>query len=1389
MTEWHTLMGMRYFLTIVAAFVLAAVAMMPALANPPIYRYGEGWWNEYESDPQTALLLHFGPAQISGRDRLEAAVAEKKRDEKLFSLDADDLPQASAGGLETMSPEELKPKQRSVDETPTAAGTIRDYSNERQIFPLASGFTITPDGRFGRGLACSGAAAQKVTADSPTFVECWIRFDDLPAKEQCIFSCNADESRLLLRPDGRLELRLKKPHGVPNPKLPPAQLEAIFTRDSTILSPDPVAPKTWTHVAIWNRPHPMPGGGEPFDAVLTVNGSVVANYMSERHNQYGPGQFFGSGKKAKILIGNSAAGDQGFVGAVDELRVSNVVRELYERPPLPWRDAHATRSLQFNRPFFRADGTVLHASVDSGTKLDIGAAGDGDIRFDLRGEKPDGLLVDGVRGKGWFMDPDIGFVRVPLRGMSLRRGALEFWLRPVNWDDCTGYWHHSPPKRMQLSVARLFAKDKAGNEVPGFEVSLPRAFNLERARVPLDPGHWVHLCLVWDEKGWGLYCDGKVIAGRRRDKGADLDAELTAVEFGVNDDVTVQRGEKPRIEIDEIVGYRGPLRKDEVDQARKRWMGALEPIPLYEADFSYKWSIRKLGFSLVPLLPEGIEPTACTVSLHDLASGGKAIVGPVDTPFDSGAFRTTLSEGREIPHGKYQFRFAVKDVSGKTVAEGTRNWNYGEEPWRHSRAGILDEVPPPWAPIEATADSLATRMTRYTFGGDGLPREIVADGENLLAAPVQILEDGRPMAGKTTRPPENRRMEATWAGSFTGTTCDIEMECRAEYDGMIRYAIEIKPKGKVDRIAFVVPMKAAHATRWLAHPAEARGVSVGEVPATDGVVISSRGDPKASAGAYGFYTHADLNDMNRGLWWFCDNAAGWAQSKKQGAIEVVRRGDVVTLELNLVAEPCDYEPGRPIVFAILPHPARPMPKHYRLFDKERTKPDPRLANVYDAFFPWPKDPRGGGSLSMQLYPAVDPKKPEAGPNWEYAETCIPSMKSSKPNGLRTMYLSKAYFSCRAGAYDNWEWRSGEGSTVSLTPSFVNYLCHEMDEWIRRDFWDAVYLDECYEHSARNLEAGMSVRLPDGTEQPGVTNFQFRELMKRWRGIFIQHGREPFLLSHLTYSFQYHGTVFCDTYLDGENAPVVSLTSRDWIDSTSKPRFEILQNGRLWGSAAFYMPFIAEGGFADKEKSQFPRWQWRMARQAQSEFAHYETATVYEGQGSRVYDGYWNDLADWGGADEKTAEFVPYWNAKPFLKVAGQGEETLVSFYRTPGQVFLVASNRAKQDEVLRIELDPRALGLPATLKVRGVDRTFDPPAGEDFTGTATVANEAKQALAKSLADAAGEAEKLSDEEFDELLEGGDAIEVKKKAALDPRLEGTTLLLPVRARDYRTVVLE
>ena len=1394
-----------------AAMVLAGCGVACAGA-PPNYCYGEMWWDEYPSDAGTELLLHFGPPTATAHARLGEVVKAKKADEKLL----DDL-MAPAGKAETPPAEDGKPALAGardglapVDETRFPSGSVADYSDRRRMLTLGPGLCVVPEGRFGSGLSADGTGAIAIPVAPAQSAECWFRIDSVPTREACVLSLGKDEARLLLRPDGRLELRLKKPHGNPNrAQLSAEALQAIEARKADIVAPEPVTPGVWTHVAMISIPHPAPGNTGSWEVGLQVNGTVVASYMSEGGNLYEPLGL----RNMPFVVANSAAGGAGFAGTLDEVRVSTAVRSFYERPALPWRDATATRPLRFDRPWFRSDSTVLHASFDKGLRLDRSADPEAAIQLNLRGASLDGLLVDGVRGKALTVDPDIGLPRVPLKGMTAQAGALEFWVRPQNWDDCTGYWHHSPPMKKDLTVARLLTADGA----TAFTVTLPRAYNSERQRVPIDPGHWSHVMLVWDEGGWGVFVDGKVLYGKRRDPGSAPESALAWAEFGVSDEVTVIRGAKPRIEIDEIVGYRAHLRADEVAQARQRWMGELKPIPFFEARYEYKWSLRKLEFTLTPLLPEGVKPGALSVTLYDTASG-KAVVGPIETPsLINAAFHVTLSEGRDLPYANYQFRFQVRDTAGEVAAEGAQDWEYKAEPWRFCRAGILDTVPPPWTPIKAEGDRLTTRMTTYVLGADGLPTGITADGVEILAAPFEFREAGKAMTGRLVKPVAGPDTEKTWSAQFAGATCDILMQCRMEYDGMIRYELALTPKGRVAPIAFVMPLSRERANHWLAYPMGERGPRTGLVADRDGLVLTSRADPASYAvwqqfqaaqkkdasltwdqywepirrqtQSYGFYGHVDLNDMNRGLWWFCDNAAGWVQSKTNGATEIVRQGPAVSLVLNLVAEAGDWTFAQPIVFGVLPHPARPMPEKYRLFNRVSPQADPVACDVFDAFYPWPMDPR---SHSMNLYPAPDPKHPDAGPSWDYAERCVPIMRACKAKGTRTMYLSKAYFSCRAGAYDNWEWRSGEGMGVSLTPSFVNYLCWEMDEWIKRDIWDAIYLDECYEQPARNLEAGFSVRLPDGTEQPGVCNFQFRELMKRWRNLFTVHGKEPLILAHHTCSWQYQGLVFCDATLDGENQPIVSLNSRDWIDSTSKPQFEVVQNGRLWGVASFYMPFIAEGGFDNKEKSQYPRWQWRMARQAQSEFSHYETATVYEGQGSQVYKAYWSALLNWGSGDPAKATFHPYWDNDKYLQAVGQGSNTLVSFYRQPGKILLIASNRDRDPRTLRITLDAAALGLKAGFGVRDMDGTLSPPAGADYlpgADKAAAANAMDDAMSAGVGTKEDARKPGAVDDLDALLASPSAKLGEVGRPAEPLLDGRVLVLSVRARDFRIVTLE
>jgi hypothetical protein len=447
-----------------------------------------------------------------------------------------------------------------------------------------------------------------------------------------------------------------------------------------------------------------------------------------------------------------------------------------------------------------------------------------------------------------------------------------------------------------------------------------------------------------------------------------------------------------------------------------------------------------------------------------------------------------------------------------------------------------------------------------------------------------------------------------------------------------------------------------------------------------------------------------------------------------------------------------------------------LPDKHRLFERVSPEKDPLACSIFDAFLPWPINPR---SHEMKLYPAPDPAKPEAGPSWEYAESCIPIMKSSKPVGYRTMYLSRAWFSCRAGAYDNWEWRSGDSSAASLTPAFNNYLCWEMNQWLKRGIFNAVYLDECYEHPAKNLEAGFSVQLPDGTEQPGVTNFAFRDLMKRWRGLFHQNGIEPMLLAHHTYSFQYPGLVYCDAILDGENYPIVSVNGKDWIDSVPLHKYEVTQSGRMWGVTPFWMPFIAEGGFSDKTRSVFPKWQWRMAREAQAIFSHFEIATVYEAQGAEVYKHFWRDALSWGVGDPKIP-FIPYWQAAPAISTTGQETDTLVSFYRGQGRILLVASNLQDQPRDLRITLDFAALGLRPNPVVRDIDSGATPPAGDDYTKTKPSVPEPGKGLREKEGDGVAGLD----------LDDDTAKATSRAKAYSPHLEGNILVLPVHARDFR-----
>ena len=1411
------------------------------------YRYGESWWYEYEADRETSLLLHFGKPQPKRAKELAKQVEgkrtekakEKKEDAELTTLEEDlriEGGQDDPGGeFKVAQPEEMKKTLPPVNDSNVPPGLVLDYGDNRRRFKIEKGVSIVPDGKFGAALKCDGTDAlvcrgikyasplseRHNRSDTGQSIECWIKIESYPDVPACIWRLetgkysNTTGAHLLLLPGGRIELRLDLPHGrVSKGHNSKEAVEAILARDADIISPEPVPLNQWTHVLCYNDPPVVQGMGSPFKALLRINGRDVASYISEPNNSY---NFLGR-EGCKLLLGKSDEEDmEGFKGLIDEIRICNKRKSFYDRPPIPWADEKRERPLQFDKPYFLANGTVLHASLDSGLKYDINKSGSPGVMLDLMGGNVDQMYSKGIRGKSWVIDPQIGFPKFSLKGMNVKQGSLEFWLRPENWDNQTGLWPgQSAPHPMRLSVARFYGRDKRDGQTKMFmNATLPRIRRFDGNRTRIEPGYWQHYIVRWkkDQPGKAvLYLNARGFSGVwRAGNGLLKNLEPEYVEFGISDKITVSGGARPLIHIDEVVGYSYNLSEGEREQALRRWKTKLESFKPYSSRLSYKYSIGKLEFSLSTKLPLDVTPTLARVRLLDQDKNGEVVLGPFEKKIENKRVSFVLCDRNPLPHAKYRLKFEVIDERGKVAIDAHKDWNFIKEPWRGNRIGFLDKTPPPWTPVKISKTAVETRMTKYQLGANGLPTEIIADGVNLLASPIQLLEDNKPLKSKSVEILGSQNVEASWKTSFAGETCDIDIRNTVEYDGMHRYEITIRQKGKVGRIQFVIPMKSEQAKRWMFNPAGRTGVRTGIVPDRDGTFLSSRRPAFWSADyharrrkkerpkweefqAYAFFTQFDLNDMNRGLYWFADHGGGWHQSKTVDAQEFIRKGGTTSVVLNLVAEPVEYRSDQPIVFGIIPHPARPLPRHFRLLERASPKEEPKFFQAYgSAFKPWPMDPRshrgtGATGLSMKLFPAPDPDEPDnPSPSWDYAERCIRGMKDVQPKGFRSMYLSNYWFSCRAGAYDHWEWRGGPTSQVTHSQSFVDYLCWEMNEWIRRDIFDAIYLDECYEAPSRNVEAGQACRLPDGSVQPGVTLWGFRQLMKRWRNIFHQNDLEPMFTCHLTRSMMYCGMTFVDSYLDGEGHPTITARSGSFVDRLSLTRAEVLQSGRMWGVTPFFMVSIWEGGLGmGKGWNPHKRWSWRMARGAMSLLAHFENGTTYTDQGGYVYRHYWNDVLRWGAGD-LGVPFHSYWNNGDYLEVEGQGKATLVSFYQKANRILLIASNRKKEIWEIRVKLNLDRLGLKGKLNVVHWDTGYPPAKGDDILSKVELARLKNISPPEEDILNAKAARDNGFEETEDLVEKLEADEEKGKD--NPRLEGNVLILPTRPQDFRMVSIE
>ena len=222
-------------------------------------------------------------------------------------------------------------------------------------------------------------------------------------------------------------------------------------------------------------------------------------------------------------------------------------------------------------------------------------------------------------------------------------------------------------------------------------------------------------------------------------------------------------------------------------------------------------------------------------------------------------------------------------------------------PWRGTTLGAEDEVPPPWTRPEAGVDGFRCWGRSYAFGGKGLVTSVVTSGKELLAAPVTVEMNGRPLTFEVRRTAAGVSF-ADYELKATDADVPVTVRLKAEFDGFLWFDV----------------------TWGGADAKEVRDFKI-HVPIKRELVIGydrcrgTRDDTPLPAGTVGDWTFNPLKDP---LFWFgndvlglmggIDSIRGWRlKDKAKGyALTVSAR----TAELTMTIADTAFVPTEPRTF-------------------------------------------------------------------------------------------------------------------------------------------------------------------------------------------------------------------------------------------------------------------------------------------------------------------------------------------------------------------------------------------------------------------------------------------------------------------------------------------
>jgi hypothetical protein len=475
--------------------------------------------------------------------------------------------------------------------------------------------------------------------------------------------------------------------------------------------------------------------------------------------------------------------------------------------------------------------------------------------------------------------------------------------------------------------------------------------------------------------------------------------------------------------------------------------------------------------------------------------------------------------------------------------------------WENNNIGKERIIIPPYKPLVVNKNNRQITGLLTSYQGNGLLwKSIFAENENILAESIALSINGNKnfFQEKSFNFIEISKDIVKTKTKLTNKSLDLDIENSYEYDNMCKSTFTFIPKKEfyAKDVTLIIPIKSNIAKLYHCvndvpryHPAE-------KLPQKSGVLWNSKQGKTHPNIRGNFWPYVWIGDIYKGLCWFAPSDKNWSLDPEKPALEIVRKGQQVSLLVHLVNMPVKWNKPVTIVMGFQPTPVKKAPTNWRNLSFQR-KPNKNIQSLSLLFYwawgattnwnSWPVDndysivsamsKNSKANLTKKLlddfYNKHKAKYPQE--KLHVLRFHLAANMSNKNHDMLYHYLNPRSADSKWSSYKVFqnEWFSSEYRTqidydeynIEATPSYQDMLLWHAKKLLKAGS-DGIYYDNVRVRATYDPIRGPAYELNNGKIQPYFDFFSFRELLKRTATLLylekktILDGR-PFFTLHMT----------------------------------------------------------------------------------------------------------------------------------------------------------------------------------------------------------------------------------------------------------------------------------